>query len=55
MAEAYQALYRKWRPQVFADVVGQEHVTRTLMNEVRTGERYRQDDLRQDLRESSQL
>ncbi len=37
MAEAYQALYRKWRPQVFADVVGQEHVTRTLMNEVRTG------------------
>lgn len=37
MAEAYQALYRKWRPKVFADVVGQEHVTRTLMNEVRTG------------------
>ncbi|MBP5459325.1 MAG: DNA polymerase III subunit gamma/tau, partial [Clostridia bacterium] len=37
MAETYQALYRKWRPQVFADVVGQEHVTRTLMNEVRTG------------------
>ena len=23
----YQALYRKWRPKVFADVVGQEHIT----------------------------
>lgn len=33
----YQALYRKYRPKVFADVVGQDHVTRTLMNEVRTG------------------
>ncbi|MBS4210769.1 DNA polymerase III subunit gamma/tau [Bacillus sp. FJAT-50079] len=28
----YQALYRVWRPQSFADVVGQEHVTRTLQN-----------------------
>lgn len=26
----YQALYRKWRPMRFEDVVGQEHVTRTL-------------------------
>ncbi len=33
----YQALYRKYRPQVFADVVGQEHVTRTLMNEIKSG------------------
>ena len=33
----YQALYRKYRPKVFADVVGQEHVTRTLRNEIRTG------------------
>lgn len=33
----YQALYRKWRPQVFADVVGQDHITTTLMNEIRTG------------------
>ncbi|MCR4747541.1 MAG: DNA polymerase III subunit gamma/tau, partial [Clostridiales bacterium] len=33
----YQALYRKWRPQVFADVVGQEHITRTLINEIETG------------------
>ncbi|MEH7098367.1 DNA polymerase III subunit gamma/tau [Neobacillus vireti] len=29
---AYQALYRVWRPQVFIDVVGQEHVTKTLQN-----------------------
>ncbi|KIL52625.1 DNA polymerase III subunit gamma/tau [Jeotgalibacillus campisalis] len=29
---AYQALYRVWRPQEFADVVGQEHVTKTLQN-----------------------
>lgn len=32
----YQALYRKWRPQVFADVVGQEHITTTLMNEIKS-------------------
>lgn len=30
----YQALYRKYRPQVFEDVVGLPHVTRTLKNEV---------------------
>jgi DNA polymerase-3 subunit gamma/tau len=29
-----QSLYRKYRPQVFGDVVGQEHVERTLMNAV---------------------
>ncbi|MFL8939272.1 DNA polymerase III subunit gamma/tau [Rossellomorea oryzaecorticis] len=29
---AYQALYRVWRPQSFADVVGQQHVTKTLQN-----------------------
>ncbi|MED4224229.1 DNA polymerase III subunit gamma/tau [Neobacillus cucumis] len=29
---AYQALYRVWRPQSFIDVVGQEHVTKTLQN-----------------------
>ncbi len=33
----YQALYRKWRPQVFADVVGQQHITTTLMNEINAG------------------
>ncbi|MBR1779317.1 MAG: DNA polymerase III subunit gamma/tau [Clostridia bacterium] len=31
----YQALYRKWRPKLFSDVVGQDHVTRTLQNEVK--------------------
>ena len=29
---AVQALYRKWRPQTFDEVVGQEHVIRTLRN-----------------------
>ncbi len=33
----YQALYRKYRPKTFEDVVGQEHITRTLQNEVKTG------------------
>ena len=28
----YQALYRVWRPQSFEDVIGQEHVTKTLQN-----------------------
>lgn len=31
---AYQALYRKYRPQTFSDVVGQEHITETLKNEL---------------------
>lgn len=31
----YLALYRKWRPQVFSDVVSQEHITTTLQNQVR--------------------
>lgn len=31
---AYQALYRKWRPKTFDDVVGQSHVIRTLKNEI---------------------
>lgn len=30
----YQALYRKWRPRTFDDVVGQEHVTETLKNQI---------------------
>ena len=33
----YQALYRKWRPKVFDDVIGQEHITETLKTQVRTG------------------
>ncbi len=32
----YQALYRKWRPQTFDDVIGQKHITETLKNQVRT-------------------
>jgi len=28
----FQVFYRKWRPQTLAEVVGQEHVTRTLLN-----------------------
>ncbi|HUE60916.1 MAG TPA: DNA polymerase III subunit gamma/tau [Acidimicrobiales bacterium] len=34
---AYQALYRRFRPQRFADVLGQEHVTRALTGAVRDG------------------
>lgn len=33
----YQVLARKWRPQSFEDVVGQEHVTRTLRNSIQSG------------------
>lgn len=33
----YQVLYRKWRPRVFSDVVGQPQVTETLKNELKTG------------------
>ncbi|BCX05164.1 MAG: hypothetical protein KatS3mg053_3102 [Candidatus Roseilinea sp.] len=32
-----EALYRKWRPRTFDEVVGQEHVTTTLKNQVATG------------------
>jgi DNA polymerase-3 subunit gamma/tau len=32
----YQVIARKWRPQTFADVVGQQHVTRTLQNAIRS-------------------
>jgi len=32
----YQALYRKWRPQTFDDVIGQQHITETLKNQVRS-------------------
>ncbi len=34
---AYQALYRKYRPQTFDDMVGQQAVTQTLKNQVVTG------------------
>ena len=32
----YQALYRKWRPKTFDDVVGQTHITETLKTQVST-------------------
>ncbi|HYA88607.1 MAG TPA: DNA polymerase III subunit gamma/tau [Nitrospirota bacterium] len=34
---SYQVLARKWRPQVFEDVVGQSHITRTLQNAITSG------------------
>ena len=33
----YQALYRKWRPRTFDDVVGQSHITETLKRQVQEG------------------
>ena len=33
----YQALYRKYRPRRFEDVVGQDHITQTLRRQVETG------------------
>lgn len=33
----YQALYRKWRPMTFADVLSQPQVTTTLQNQIRQG------------------
>jgi DNA polymerase III subunit gamma/tau len=34
LSTAYQVIARKWRPQTFADVVGQDHVVRTLRNAI---------------------
>ena len=34
---AYLVLARKWRPQNFTDLIGQEHVSRTLANAIRSG------------------
>ena len=34
---AHKALYRKYRPKTFDDVVGQEHITKTLKHQVETG------------------
>ena len=33
----YQALYRKYRPTVFSEVVGQEHITNTISGSLKTG------------------
>ena len=35
--KTYTALYRRWRPQLFSQVVGQKHVTRTLQNALSSG------------------
>jgi DNA polymerase-3 subunit gamma/tau len=32
---SYVALYRKWRPRIFEDVVGQGHITQTLKNQIK--------------------
>lgn len=34
---AYQALYRKYRPQTFSEVYGQEHITKILQSEIESG------------------
>jgi DNA polymerase III subunit gamma/tau len=36
-ATGYQVIARKWRPQTFGDVVGQDHVVRTLRNAIARG------------------
>ena len=35
---SYVALYRRWRPETFADLVGQEHISRTLSRAVTLGQ-----------------
>jgi DNA polymerase-3 subunit gamma/tau len=37
LSTGYQVIARKWRPQTFADVVGQDHVVRTLRNAIARG------------------
>ncbi len=34
---SYKALYRKWRPEFFRDVVGQEVIVRTLRAQIASG------------------
>jgi DNA polymerase-3 subunit gamma/tau len=36
-AMSYEVLARKWRPQTFQDVIGQEHITQTLTNAIKIG------------------
>ena len=33
---AYTSLYRRYRPETFDDVVGQEHIVRTLKNQIKS-------------------
>lgn len=37
MNEIYQAIYRKYRPQGFQDLIGQEHISQTVLNTLRNG------------------
>lgn len=34
---SYTALYRKFRPKTFSEIVGQEHITKTLKNQIMSG------------------
>ena len=34
---SYLALYRKYRPQKFEDIIGQDHIVKTLVNQIKTG------------------
>ena len=34
---AHQAIYRRWRPMTFDDVIGQNHITKTLKNQITSG------------------
>ena len=34
---AYTSLYRRYRPDTFRDVIGQDHVVRTLVNQIKSG------------------
>ncbi len=35
---AYLATYRKYRPRTFVDIIGQEHITTTLKNQIKAGQ-----------------
>lgn len=37
MFQVYKALYRKWRPMTFDDVISQQHITDTLKNQITSG------------------
>ena len=37
---SYTALYRKWRPDSFDDVKGQDHIVTTLKNQIISGQRW---------------
>ena len=37
LSMAYTALYRKFRPKNFSEIVGQDHIIQTLKNQVKSG------------------